>query len=83
MELKLPPTDAYFKLKHIVDEVNSLLSIYSDKEEGSIVSPLLGNVCFASSQYGFCFTLRSSARIYTDAYGESQTFSTNDRPFSH
>ncbi|XP_064401615.1 116 kDa U5 small nuclear ribonucleoprotein component-like isoform X2 [Halichondria panicea] len=71
LELKLPPTDAYFKLKHIVDEVNSLLSIYSDKEEGSIVSPLLGNVCFASSQYGFCFTLRSFARIYTDAYGGS------------
>ena len=25
LELKLPPSDAYFKLKHIVDEVNSLL----------------------------------------------------------
>ena len=25
LELKLPPTDAYFKLKHIIDEVNSLL----------------------------------------------------------
>ena len=25
LELKLPPSDAYFKLKHIIDEVNSLL----------------------------------------------------------
>ena len=25
LELKLPPTDAYYKLKHIVDEVNGLL----------------------------------------------------------
>ena len=25
LELKLPPTDAYFKLRHIVDEVNGLL----------------------------------------------------------
>jgi len=25
LELKLPPSDAYFKLRHIVDEVNSLL----------------------------------------------------------
>jgi hypothetical protein len=25
LELKLPPADAYFKLKHIVDEVNGLL----------------------------------------------------------
>lgn len=24
-ELKLPPTDAYYKLRHIVDEVNGLL----------------------------------------------------------
>lgn len=25
VELKLPPTDAYYKLRHIVDEVNTLL----------------------------------------------------------
>jgi len=25
LELKLPPQDAYFKLKHIVEEVNGLL----------------------------------------------------------
>jgi len=26
LELKLPPADAYFKLKHTIEEVNSLLS---------------------------------------------------------
>jgi U5 small nuclear ribonucleoprotein component len=26
LELKLPPTDAYFKLKHTIEEVNSILS---------------------------------------------------------
>ncbi len=25
LELKLPPVDAYFKLRHIVDEINGLL----------------------------------------------------------
>lgn len=25
LELKLPPQDAYFKLKHIIEEVNSIL----------------------------------------------------------
>lgn len=25
LELKLPPTDAYYKLRHILEEVNSLL----------------------------------------------------------
>lgn len=26
LELKLPPADAYYKLRHIVDEVNSLIT---------------------------------------------------------
>jgi 116 kDa U5 small nuclear ribonucleoprotein component len=26
LELKLPPQDAYFKLKHIIDEVNGLIT---------------------------------------------------------
>ncbi|KAI2666393.1 116 kDa U5 small nuclear ribonucleoprotein component [Labeo rohita] len=69
VELKLPPTDAYYKLRHIVDEVNGLLSTYST-DESLIVSPLLGNVCFASSQYSICFTLGSFAKIYSDTYGD-------------
>lgn len=28
-ELKVPPTDAYFKLRHTIDEVNSLIQLYS------------------------------------------------------
>ncbi|KAA0705850.1 116 kDa U5 small nuclear ribonucleoprotein component [Triplophysa tibetana] len=69
VELKLPPTDAYYKLRHIVDEVNGLLSTYST-DESLVVSPLLGNVCFASSQYSICFTLGSFAKIYADTYGD-------------
>ncbi len=34
-----------------------------------MVSPLLGNVCFGSSYYRFCFTLNSFAKIYADTYG--------------
>ncbi|XP_077475692.1 116 kDa U5 small nuclear ribonucleoprotein component [Stigmatopora argus] len=69
VELKLPPTDAYYKLRHIVDEVNGLLNTYST-DENLVVSPLLGNVCFASSQYSICFTLGSFAKIYADTYGD-------------
>ena len=25
LELKLPPTDAYYKIRHIIDEVNGLI----------------------------------------------------------
>lgn len=69
LELKLPPTDAYYKLRHIVDEVNGLISMYST-DENLILSPLLGNVCFSSSQYSICFTLGSFAKIYADAFGD-------------
>eukprot|EP00095_Tigriopus_kingsejongensis_P010253 maker-scaffold178_size283195-snap-gene-0.10 protein:Tk10253 transcript:maker-scaffold178_size283195-snap-gene-0.10-mRNA-1 annotation:"116 kda u5 small nuclear ribonucleoprotein component" len=71
LELKLPPIDAYFKLRHIVDEINGLLSLYSEEENPQKVSPILGNVCFASSQFGFCLTLRSFAQLYSETYGGS------------
>ncbi|XP_059092631.1 LOW QUALITY PROTEIN: 116 kDa U5 small nuclear ribonucleoprotein component-like [Tigriopus californicus] len=71
LELKLPPIDAYFKLRHVIDEVNGLLSLYSEAENAQVISPILGNVCFASSQYGFCVTLRSFAQLYSDTYGGS------------
>lgn len=39
-------------------------------DENLVLSPLLGNVCFSSSQYSICFTLGSFAKIYADTYGE-------------
>jgi len=68
LELKLPPADAYYKLRSIVDEVNSIISLYAEDDPNQMVSPLLGNVCFASSYYRFCFTLKSFAKIYADTY---------------
>lgn len=38
LELKLPPTDAYYKLRHTLEEVNSLLRW--DKEINIIVKLL-------------------------------------------
>jgi 116 kDa U5 small nuclear ribonucleoprotein component len=87
LELKMPPNDAYYKLKHIIDEINALISQYSEEASASsswtsasvesdssrpykqlLLSPLLGNVCFASSYYRFCFTLKSFAKIYSIMY---------------
>lgn len=53
-----------------VDLVFLFLSTYST-DENLVVSPLLGNVCFASSQYSICFTLGSFAKIYSDTYGKT------------
>ncbi|XP_060572589.1 116 kDa U5 small nuclear ribonucleoprotein component-like [Ruditapes philippinarum] len=69
LELKLPPTDAYFKLRNIMDDINGIISLYTEEEGGQQVSPLIGNVCFASSYYRLCFTLGSFAKIYSDTYG--------------
>jgi len=70
LELKLPPLDAYYKLRHILDETNSLIALYSD-DNRLVLSPLLGNVCFASSQYSVCFTLKSFAHLYSETYNNS------------
>lgn len=68
IELKLPPQDAYFKLRHIIEELNSLIALHSDSETPQFVSPALGNVCFASSEYNVCFTLKSFAALYARDY---------------
>ena len=45
-------------------------SVYSDGADDYVMSPYLGNVCFASSEYRFCFTLYSFASLYVDTFGE-------------
>lgn len=75
LELKLPPNEAYYNIKNVIDTVNSLVATYSESVGGysepqQIISPLSGNVCFASSYYRFSFTLESFAKIYTDTYAD-------------
>ena len=43
--------------------------MYSDEDNIKPLSPVRGNVCFASSQYSICFTLKSFANLYTETYG--------------
>lgn len=43
-------------------------SLYSDEENIQPLSPVLGNVCFASSRFSVCFTLKSFAKMYSDTY---------------
>ena len=63
VELKLPPPDAFFKLRHVIDEVNSF--VRTCPSHGDFVfAPELGNVVFASPTYGFSFTLQSFAIKY-------------------
>ena len=61
VELKLPPTDAYYKLKHIIDQLNTLLKGHCSSMK---FSPELGNVLFSDTQNGWIFSLNSFAALY-------------------
>jgi len=66
LELKIPPADCYLKLRQLIDELNALVTMYGSE---LVLSPLLGNICFASARYRFCFTLQSFADLYASHYG--------------
>jgi 116 kDa U5 small nuclear ribonucleoprotein component len=69
LELKLPPTDAYFKLKHVIEEVNTVIeNTLPGQGEKRRLSPEKGNVLFACTAMGWCFTLQSFAKMYSDSY---------------
>jgi U5 small nuclear ribonucleoprotein component len=74
LELKLPPTDAYFKLKHVIEEVNTVIeNTLPGQGEKRRLSPEKGNVAFACSNMGWIFTLPSFAKMYSDSYPEVDT----------
>ncbi len=69
LELKLPPTDAYFKIKHVIEEVNTVIEdTMPGQGDKRRLSPEKGNVAFACSTMGWCFTLPSFAKMYADSY---------------
>ncbi|ORY57172.1 P-loop containing nucleoside triphosphate hydrolase protein [Pseudomassariella vexata] len=69
LELRLPPTDAYFKLKHCIEEINTIIeNTIPGAGEKRRLSPEKGNVLFACSEMGWCFTLQSFAKMYADNF---------------
>jgi U5 small nuclear ribonucleoprotein component len=73
LELKLPPADAYFKLKHVVEEVNTIIeNTIPGRGESKRVSPEKGNVAFACSTLGWCFNLQSFASMYATQFPKLQ-----------
>ncbi|KAI1465523.1 P-loop containing nucleoside triphosphate hydrolase protein [Daldinia caldariorum] len=69
LELRLPPSDAYFKLKHVVEEVNTIIeNTRPGSGDQKRLSPEKGNVLFACSQMGWCFTLQSFSKMYADSF---------------
>ncbi|KAL4981359.1 P-loop containing nucleoside triphosphate hydrolase protein [Aspergillus falconensis] len=74
LELKIPPNDAYFKLKHVIEEVNTMIeSVMPGHGEKRRLSPEKGNVAFACASMKWCFTLQSFAKMYADTYPKIET----------
>ncbi|KAL2199368.1 P-loop containing nucleoside triphosphate hydrolase protein [Corynascus similis CBS 632.67] len=70
LELKLPPNDAYYKLKHVIEEVNKVIEdTIPGRGTERRISPEKGNVLFACTSMGWCFTLASFAKMYSDNFG--------------
>ncbi|WPH02558.1 pre-mrna-splicing factor cwf10 [Acrodontium crateriforme] len=73
LELKLPPADAYFKLKHVIEEVNTHIeNVIPGRGEAFRVSPEKGNVAFSCGSMGWSFTLPSFTKMYAESYPNSQ-----------
>ncbi|SJX63094.1 probable ribosomal elongation factor EF-2 [Sporisorium reilianum f. sp. reilianum] len=68
LELRLPPNEAYYKIRHAIQEVNNCIASF-DANPALQLGPEHGNVVFASTQMGYCFTLRSFAKLYAETYG--------------
>lgn len=75
LELKLPPADAYFKLKHVVEEVNTIIErTIPGRGESRRLSPEKGNVAFACSSMDWIFTLPSFAKMYADTFAKVDAY---------
>jgi U5 small nuclear ribonucleoprotein component len=74
LELKLPPGDAYYKLRHVIGEVNTIIENTTPGQSGRRrISPEHGNVLFACTDMAWCFTLQSFAKMYADGFGGVDT----------
>ncbi|CAJ1351624.1 unnamed protein product [Effrenium voratum] len=76
MELKLPPTDAYHKLRYCIEDINETMeklydSVSTEVDDRIYFSPIRGNVLFSSAQFRMMFTLESYAAIYAESHGFS------------
>jgi len=68
LELKLPPNDAYYKLRHVIQELNDFVRSVPGGETYPVLSPAKGNVAFSSAMSGWSFTLPSFAKLYSEVH---------------
>lgn len=73
LELKLPPNDAYSKIRYTLDQLNKIVKTFG-AEDTPTFSPLNRNVIFASPRYNVCFSLDAFADLYCSKYSKYNIF---------
>lgn len=67
LELRLPPVDAYLKLKQTIDQVNQFIKESRPAYVGYL-KPASGNVLFSSAKHGWITSVPSFSRYYCQKY---------------
>lgn len=65
LELRMPPADAYHKIRHTIDSINDIIVPLGAR----VLSPARGNVAFSAAEEQVCFTLPQFAGTYIDTHG--------------
>ncbi|KAI9140195.1 P-loop containing nucleoside triphosphate hydrolase protein [Paraphysoderma sedebokerense] len=70
LELQLTKEDLFQNFQRVIENVNVIISTYTDKVLGDVqVYPEKGTVAFGSGLHGWAFTLRQFANRYSKKFG--------------
>ncbi len=65
LEKQHDPEEIYQTLLRVIESVNVLISTYGGDDSGWGIDAVLGNVAFGSGYFGWAFTLRTFAAMYS------------------
>jgi len=72
-ELMMPPEEAYKGFVKAIENVNVIISTYTDAALGDIqLDPIRGKVAFGSGLHQWGFTLKRFAKIYATKFGTTR-----------
>jgi len=70
LELQMDGEEMYRQFRKVVEDVNVIVSMYSDELMGEVqLDPSVGTVAFGSGLHQWAFTIETFARIYGKKFG--------------
>ena len=70
LELQVSGEEMYQKFQRVIENANIIISTYEseDMPESQQVDPTKGTVAFGAALFGWAFTLRTFARVYSKKF---------------